>query len=184
MAFVRFPSWHRICHLCAAHHRGNGRTGIEVPGTARAVGGTAALPASIPWKNPLSPKATSLAQSTCSTGSVPSAVAQVRMLAASLPVANAIARELKRGGAGASAAAARRAYQALWPAKARLQRDFHVFGGEFLMEQGAPILRGFFDGFFKIPLPLWAVRRLELVTERWRDRAEMILTNERRRREY
>nr|ATD53303.1 lycopene beta-cyclase [Dictyopteris undulata] len=80
----------------------------------------------------------------------------VRMLAASFPVAHAIARELKKGGPGAPAAAARRAYQALWPAKAKLQRDFHVFGGEFLMAQHAPALRGFFNGFFKIPLPLWA----------------------------
>lgn len=83
---------------------------------------------------------------------------QVRMLAASLPVANAIAEELKKGGPGAPTAAARRAYQTLWPAKAKLQRDFHVFGGEFLMAQDASVLRGFFDGFFKIPLPLWAVR--------------------------
>lgn len=80
------------------------------------------------------------------------------MLAASVPVANAIASELKKGGPGASEAAARRAYQALWPAKAKLQRDFHVFGGEYLMAQQAPGLRGFFNGFFKIPLPLWAVR--------------------------
>nr|ATD53300.1 lycopene beta-cyclase [Sargassum vachellianum] len=82
---------------------------------------------------------------------------QVRMLAAAGGVARAIASELtKEGYPGASEAAARRAYRALWPAKARLQRDFHVFGGEFLMAQHAPILRGFFDGFFKLPLPLWA----------------------------
>ncbi|CAN0362449.1 unnamed protein product, partial [Discosporangium mesarthrocarpum] len=78
------------------------------------------------------------------------------MLAAAGGVASAIAKELKAGGPGSSAVAARRAYQALWPAKARLQRDFHVFGGEFLMAQDAPILRGFFNGFFKLPLPLWA----------------------------
>ncbi|CAM9885386.1 unnamed protein product [Pylaiella littoralis] len=80
----------------------------------------------------------------------------VRMLAASGAVSRAIAAELKKGGPGASEAAARRAYQALWPSKARLQRDFHVFGGEFLMAQPAPTLRGFFNGFFKLPLPLWA----------------------------
>lgn len=80
------------------------------------------------------------------------------MLAAAGGVARAIASELTKEGPGASEAAARRAYQALWPAKARLQRDFHVFGGEFLMAQHAPILRGFFDGFFRLPLPLWAVR--------------------------
>nr|ATD53302.1 lycopene beta-cyclase [Ishige okamurae] len=80
----------------------------------------------------------------------------VRMLAASRGVAEAIATELKSGGPGASRAAARRAYQALWSAKAKLQRDFHVFGGEFLMAQDTSILRGFFNGFFKLPLPLWA----------------------------
>lgn len=84
---------------------------------------------------------------------------KVRMLAASGPVSRAIAAELKKGGPGTSEAAARRAYQALWPSKAKLQRDFHVFGGEFLMAQQAPILRGFFNGFFKLPLPLWAVRK-------------------------
>lgn len=80
------------------------------------------------------------------------------MLAAAGPVSRAIAAELKKGGPGTSQAAARRAYQALWPSKAKLQRDFHVFGGEFLMAQKAPMLRGFFNGFFKVPLPLWAVR--------------------------
>lgn len=79
------------------------------------------------------------------------------MLAASTGVATAIASELNKGGSGAPEAAARRAYQALWPANAKLQRDFHVFGGEFLMAQEATILRGFFNGFFKLPLPLWAV---------------------------
>lgn len=80
------------------------------------------------------------------------------MLAASGAVSRAIAAELKKDGPGTSEAAARRAYQALWPSKAKLQRDFHVFGGEFLMAQPAPTLRGFFNGFFKLPLPLWAVR--------------------------
>lgn len=80
------------------------------------------------------------------------------MLAASTGVASAIALELKKGGPDAPEAAARRAYQALWPAKAKLQRDFHVFGGEFLMAQDVTMLRGFFNGFFKLPLPLWAVR--------------------------
>lgn len=89
------------------------------------------------------------------------------MLAASVPVANAIASELKKEGPGAPEAAARRAYQALWPPKAKLQRDFHVFGGEFLMAQEAPALRGFFDGFFKIPLPLWAVRSYTNICSRF-----------------
>lgn len=40
----------------------------------------------------------------------------------------------------------------------RLQRDFAVFGGEFLMAQDAGNLRGFFDSFFRLPVPQWAVR--------------------------
>lgn len=38
-----------------------------------------------------------------------------------------------------------------------MQRDFTVFGGEFLMVQDAANLRGFFDSFFKLPKELWAV---------------------------
>jgi hypothetical protein len=43
----------------------------------------------------------------------------------------------------------------------RLQRDFVVFGGEFLMIQGAQNLRGFFDSFFKLPEGMWTVRTQE-----------------------
>jgi hypothetical protein len=32
-----------------------------------------------------------------------------------------------------------------------------VFGGEFLMAQDAPNLRGFFDSFFHLPEALWTV---------------------------
>ena len=47
------------------------------------------------------------------------------------------------------------AYNAIWsPANIR-QRNFAVFGGDFLMDQNVEGLRGFFDGFFKIPLEYW-----------------------------
>jgi lycopene beta-cyclase len=39
---------------------------------------------------------------------------------------------------------------ALWPRSNRLQRDFAVFGGEFLGAQPVSILRGFFDAFFAL----------------------------------
>lgn len=47
------------------------------------------------------------------------------------------------------------AYHALWSPENIRQRNFAVFGGEFLMKQDVVGLRGFFDGFFKLPLELW-----------------------------
>ncbi|KAG5177810.1 lycopene beta cyclase chloroplast precursor [Tribonema minus] len=85
---------------------------------------------------------------------------QVRMLAAAKPAADAIGRAFAAAGADRANfnpdAAARRAYLAIWPAAARVQRDFHMFGGEFLMQQDVEALRGFFNAFFKVPLPYWA----------------------------
>lgn len=52
--------------------------------------------------------------------------------------------------------AAARAYDAIWSPRNIAQRNFAVFGGEFLMKQSVVGLRGFFDGFFKLPLPLWS----------------------------
>lgn len=51
--------------------------------------------------------------------------------------------------------AAARAYDAVWSPSNIAQRNFAVFGGEFLMKQDVEGLRGFFDGFFKLPLELW-----------------------------
>ncbi|KAL7539870.1 hypothetical protein ACHAWF_006524 [Thalassiosira exigua] len=51
--------------------------------------------------------------------------------------------------------AAARAYDAIWSPSNVAQRNFAVFGGEFLMKQNVEGLRGFFDGFFKLPLPMW-----------------------------
>lgn len=47
------------------------------------------------------------------------------------------------------------AYHALWSPGNQRQRNFAVFGGEYLMKQNVVGLRGFFDGFFRLPLPLW-----------------------------
>jgi lycopene beta-cyclase len=47
------------------------------------------------------------------------------------------------------------AYHSLWSPDNIRQRNFAVFGGEFLMQKDVVGLRGFFDGFFKLPLELW-----------------------------
>jgi lycopene beta-cyclase len=48
------------------------------------------------------------------------------------------------------------AYNAVWSPSNIRQRNFSVYGGEYLMKQNVVGLRGFFSGFFKLPLPLWA----------------------------
>ncbi len=67
--------------------------------------------------------------------------------------------QLKRatGAAYDPDAAARRIYDSVWSHQTRLQRDFSVFGGEFLMLQEAGNLRGFFDSFFRLPTAQWTV---------------------------
>jgi len=52
--------------------------------------------------------------------------------------------------------AAASAYNAIWTPENIRQRNFAVFGGEYLMAQNVEGLRGFFDGFFRLPLELWA----------------------------
>lgn len=47
------------------------------------------------------------------------------------------------------------AYHALWSPENQRQRNFAVYGGDFLMKQDVVGLRGFFDGFFKLPVELW-----------------------------
>ncbi len=47
------------------------------------------------------------------------------------------------------------AYDAMWPPSNIRQRNFAVFGGEFLMKQNVKGLRGFFDGFFRLSLEMW-----------------------------
>lgn len=51
--------------------------------------------------------------------------------------------------------AAAAAYHAIWSPGNIRQRNFAVFGGEFLMKQNVVGLRGFFDGFFRLPLEQW-----------------------------
>jgi len=52
--------------------------------------------------------------------------------------------------------AAANAYNALWSPSNISQRNFAVFGGEFLMKQNVVGLRGFFNGFFRLPQEMWA----------------------------
>jgi len=47
------------------------------------------------------------------------------------------------------------AYHALWSPSNIRQRNFATFGGEYLMKQNVVGLRGFFDGFFRLPLGQW-----------------------------
>eukprot|EP00529_Nitzschia_sp_RCC80_P016828 CAMPEP_0113483062 /NCGR_PEP_ID=MMETSP0014_2-20120614/23241_1 /TAXON_ID=2857 /ORGANISM="Nitzschia sp." /LENGTH=645 /DNA_ID=CAMNT_0000376599 /DNA_START=41 /DNA_END=1978 /DNA_ORIENTATION=+ /assembly_acc=CAM_ASM_000159 len=47
------------------------------------------------------------------------------------------------------------AYHSLWSPENIRQRNFATFGGEFLMKQNVVGLRGFFDGFFRLPVELW-----------------------------
>ncbi|KAI2505435.1 Lycopene cyclase protein [Fragilaria crotonensis] len=80
-----------------------------------------------------------------------------RMLMGAASVADAISRELSKEGEEQNLdRAAASAYHSLWSPETIRQRNFAVFGGEFLMKQSVVGLRGFFDGFFKLPLELWA----------------------------
>ena len=51
--------------------------------------------------------------------------------------------------------AARAAYAAVWSRQASLQREFALFGGEFLMTLDAEALRGWFAGFFALDEEVW-----------------------------
>ena len=74
-------------------------------------------------------------------------------------VARVIREELSKNGSGNAGwnpdRAAARAYDAIWSPTNVAQRNFAVFGGEFLMKQNVEGLRGFFEGFFKLDLPSW-----------------------------
>ena len=77
-----------------------------------------------------------------------------RMLASSTDVASTIDAELSRADFTPDAASAA-AYATLWPPQLRYQRDFQVFGGEFLGDQPVDKLRGFFDAFFQLDAAVW-----------------------------
>jgi lycopene beta-cyclase len=47
-------------------------------------------------------------------------------------------------------------YHAIWSPENIQQRNFAVFGGEFLMKQNVAGLRGFFDAFFRLPMGMWS----------------------------
>ncbi|KAK1746531.1 lycopene beta cyclase [Skeletonema marinoi] len=78
-----------------------------------------------------------------------------RAMMASGSVAEAIRKELANDKNFNPDRAAASAYNAIWSPTNIAQRNFAVFGGEFLMKQNVEGLRGFFDGFFKLPLELW-----------------------------
>ena len=78
-----------------------------------------------------------------------------RMLASSTGVADALTAELRKGDGFDPDAAAAAAHASLWPESNRLQRDFAVFGGEFLGAQRVDILRGFFGAFFALRDDVW-----------------------------
>lgn len=81
-----------------------------------------------------------------------------RVLMGAVDAASALEKELLSGGSGSSAnldRAAAAAYHAIWSPGNVRQRNFAVFGGEFLMKQDVVGLRGFFDGFFRLPLEQW-----------------------------
>jgi lycopene beta-cyclase len=77
-----------------------------------------------------------------------------RTLMGATDAAQAIHKELATENPNLDRAVAS-AYNALWSTENIKQRNFAVFGGEFLMKQDVVGLRGFFDGFFKLPLELW-----------------------------
>ena len=78
-----------------------------------------------------------------------------RMLASSTEVAAALDGELGRPGGCDPNCAAAAAYRSMWTPALRLQRDFQVYGGEFLMAQPVERLRGFFAAFFALDTIVW-----------------------------
>lgn len=76
-----------------------------------------------------------------------------RMLASSTDLASSLSADLKRGAPPDVAAAS--GYASMWTPSNRFQRDFQVFGGEFLGAQPVDKLRGFFDAFFQLEMDVW-----------------------------
>jgi lycopene beta-cyclase len=86
-----------------------------------------------------------------------------RMMASASDVATAIEGGLRQGENQTKQSklfnpdrTAASAYDAIWSPSNIRQRHFAVFGGEYLMKQKVDGLRGFFDGFFRCPEPMWA----------------------------
>ena len=79
-----------------------------------------------------------------------------RCMMGATDVASVILRELKQSSTPNLDRIAAMSYDALWSPDNIRQRNFAVFGGEYLMKQDVVGLRGFFDGFFRLPLAMWA----------------------------
>jgi lycopene beta-cyclase len=79
-----------------------------------------------------------------------------RCLMGAANMAEAIAKELSSSKKPDLDMVAAAAYHSIWSPENIRQRNFAVFGGEFLMKQNVVGLRGFFDGFFRLPQPWWA----------------------------
>jgi lycopene beta-cyclase len=78
-----------------------------------------------------------------------------RMMAAAKELTDAVGEALANPADLSPDAVASLAYDAIWSPPKQVQRDFAVFGGEFLMSLGVEELRGWFDSFFRLPIPLW-----------------------------
>jgi lycopene beta-cyclase len=79
-----------------------------------------------------------------------------RNMMSAVTVATAIRSGLLQGNPPDLDQLAAKAYHTIWTPSNIRQRNFAVFGGEFLMKQNVEGLRGFFDGFFRLPLNMWA----------------------------
>ena len=77
-----------------------------------------------------------------------------RALCATTDLSSAIGAALKAD--KSPDAVAKSAYAALWSKKTALQRDFAIFGGEFLLQLNAVDLRGWFSAFFELNQETWA----------------------------
>lgn len=76
-----------------------------------------------------------------------------RMMASANDVADNIASSLQRGIAPDAIAAT--TYSRIWNRCSRGQRDFQLYGGDFLEQQPVGILRGFFSAFFALEDDVW-----------------------------
>lgn len=77
-----------------------------------------------------------------------------RCLMGAVPVAETIRYEILEAKSVPDKVAAA-AYHAIWSPERIRQRNFAVFGGEFLMKQNVKNLRRFFLGFFRLPVEQW-----------------------------
>mmetsp|Transcript_16030 Transcript_16030/g.32861 ORF Transcript_16030/g.32861 Transcript_16030/m.32861 type:complete len:590 (+) Transcript_16030:20-1789(+) len=79
-----------------------------------------------------------------------------RSMSCNLEYSDAILKEIEKGGWEDSDIASARINDAVWTKEAVRQRNFAVFGGDFLMNQKIDGLQGFFSGFFALSFPMWS----------------------------